>query len=561
MIRKRIPMVVVLGSLAACVHADVSPPRMPMTVDGDMSSVSVRCRHRGTEKDPKHITCAPAVYETPTYWDVGDNLVFRPVSHGLHLTTSDESVNVNSLDEVPDSSWFENRIGAHDLTDTELTRGGCNAEDLLDPNSALDGSWVIDHGKGEGSQPGFRITVHKRHYLIKLEPKEEAERTSAASVLGIAIHHAVGYHTSCEQLLYVKPETFKLLPGLRSKTNVGDDKPFDKEALDAAFADAPHRDRRIRVIASAWLPGYLIGPFRYEGTRADDPNDVVPHEDRRDLRGLRLLAAWLSRYDSRSGNTLDSWIADHPAVPDSSPGHVMHYHLDTSETLGADPGGGDPFRRREGFSYIVDFHDMALDFLTLGIPTRPWDEAHQTPGREIFGYFNVEDFSPDHWKGEYPNPAFLRMTERDGAWMARILARFTRPRIHALVELASFTDPGASEYLERVLDGRLMRILDRYLLRLSPMTDARVEGDALCVTDLAETRGVREPAAFRFTAQPALSLRRRTGSRVCFELPAEWTAPDVSVVLDDGVAAGKLLVRMHDFGRGLIVTNVQRPEP
>ena len=26
------------------------------------------------------------------------------------------------------------------------------------------------------------------------------------------------------------------------------------------------------------------------------------------------------------------------------------------------------------------------------------------PGQELFGYFDVEDFDPDAWKNEYPDP-------------------------------------------------------------------------------------------------------------------------------------------------------------
>ena len=47
--------------------------------------------------------------------------------------------------------------------------------------------------------------------------------------------------------------------------------------------------------------------LRWYETRSDDPNDVIPHEDRREQRGLRLIAAWLNHDDTRAQNTVDSW--------------------------------------------------------------------------------------------------------------------------------------------------------------------------------------------------------------------------------------------------------------
>ena len=89
---------------------------------------------------------------------------------------------------------------------------------------------------------------------------------------------------------------------------------------------------------------------------ADDPNDVIPHEDRRELRGARILAAWLDHFDSREQNSMDSWMADRKDQPDSSPGHVIHYYLDTSDCLGSE-WDWEVISRRLGHSYVFDWGD------------------------------------------------------------------------------------------------------------------------------------------------------------------------------------------------------------
>jgi len=44
---------------------------------------------------------------------------------------------------------------------------------------------------------------------------------------------------------------------------------------------------------SRLLEGKPIGGPPFTGTRPDDPNDRIPHEQRRDLRGLASIFAWL----------------------------------------------------------------------------------------------------------------------------------------------------------------------------------------------------------------------------------------------------------------------------
>jgi hypothetical protein len=539
--------------------------KAPVSIDSDLQSVAVPCRSAPTKTDPRHVSCAPEEYFTPDIWDVSDNLVFRPIAEVWTFPASSEAENANSLDEVADSAWFTNRIGVRPMPVEELSRGGCSPEDFIHPESEPDGSWVIDQGKANGSSLGFRVTIRGRKYMFKADT-DTPERPTAASVIGAAVYHAVGYNTSCEQIVYFRPALLSLKPGLKYKGNIGGEHDFDSAALDHVLSVATPRGGLVRFNASQWLPGKLLGPFRYVGTRDDDPNDAIAHENRRELRGGQVLAAWLDHTDARERNSMDVWLSDRPKDPDSSPGHVLHYYLDTSDCFGP-AWPWDQLTRRLGYSYVFDWGDFGRDFVTLGIPRRPWDRVQRVPGYENFNYFDVANFVPDEWKNEYPNPAFDRTTERDAAWMARILARFTPRMVHALAEMGRFSRQDQTEYLGAVLEGRLERILERYLLRLSPMADVRIKGDELCGTDLAELRALRPADRFQYTARSVgggwLQVNREPEGRICVDL-AHVRSPSayLRIAINDGVARGVLVAHLYDPGPqgSLMLVGLERPE-
>ena len=573
--------ILVIASLACAASPRRFALREPYTRDGDLDPVSVPCRPDPSPSDPARQRCAPAAYVSPWVWDQLDNSVFARTSRLLAVDVGVEAANANSLDEVADSSWFENRIGAGPRSADQLALGGCTADDILPaPGDVPDGAWLVDHGKDNGSSLGFRVKVPgKGLYMLKADEPSAPEHASAAAVIGQAIYHAIGFHTSCEQVVYVRRSQLELVPGLARIDNKGFAHPFDDKALDAVLATSAHRGELTRMTASRWLPGVTLGPFRYAGTRDDDPSDVVPHENRRELRGGGLLAAWLNHWDAREQNSMDVWLAADPAHPRSSPGIVRHYVMDTSDAIGQAPTAAE-LGGRMGHSYNFDLVQVVGDFVSLGAIERPWDRAVRVPGREKFGYFSVRDFDPETWKTAYPNPAFLRMTERDAAWMARIIARFTRADLRAIAGAAQFTDPGDADYITDVLAARRRVILERYLTRLSPLADVRQQPDGrICALDLARVNGLVAPGRFHYeiveraASGAAVQLPGEVGTdgTVCFaprSLAAGAATPDadparlVIIRLRNGTGAGPLEIHAYDLGpRGLHIVGLQRPAP
>jgi hypothetical protein len=97
------------------------------------------------------------------------------------------AANVNTIDEVPDSSWFTSRIGRRAMTIDELVRGPDAYAGV-----SLDG-WVISGGKSRGVQPGFRMTDPTgRVYQIEFDPPANPEMATGAEIIGTAFYHAIG---------------------------------------------------------------------------------------------------------------------------------------------------------------------------------------------------------------------------------------------------------------------------------------------------------------------------------------------------------------------------------
>ena len=52
-----------------------------------------------------------------------DGSFYRLITRGLELPRPHRALGVNALDEVPDSTWFTNRIGTRNLTAQEVYAG------------------------------------------------------------------------------------------------------------------------------------------------------------------------------------------------------------------------------------------------------------------------------------------------------------------------------------------------------------------------------------------------------------------------------------------------------
>lgn len=372
------------------------------------------------------------------------------------------AMNVNTLDEVPDSMWFTNRIGRKDLPIADIVRG----PDSFAADISID-NWMISRDKNAGVQPGFRmVTPSGETYQLEVDPPSQPEMATGAEIIGTAFYHAIGYHTvevyisefDPRDVLISQRATFRdPFSGRRRK--------FTRRDLDNLLQRAARQPNgKYRVLASRFAKGKPLGNFRYYGTRSDDPNDIVPHEHRRELRGARVFGAWLNHDDSRGVNSLDFLESV------DKKNYIRHYMFDFGSALGS----GTVFsqRHRPGNEYIFESAPAWKTLATLGLYLRPWmliDYPDDIP--PAVGRLEGDAFDPVKWKPEYPNPAFENMRPDDAFWAARIVAKFSDAAVRAIVEKAQFTDRKATDYMTATLIKRRDKVLKTWLNVVNPVVD------------------------------------------------------------------------------------------
>jgi len=435
-----------------------------------------------SDPDRNHVTQVPETYYSGLYADAVNQTFLRPLSDALSVSVGTPSKNVNTMDEVPDSSWFVNRIGLRPISPERAAIGSCTGP-MLDTHT---GPWLITSAKTEGVTPGLFIkSSDGQPYLLKFDGWNGPERASAADTIGSRIYWTAGYYAPCNVVVSFERAQLQIAPGATAENERGQKRPLSQADVDHVLRQAPLQGRLLRAMASRFLPGKPIGPHCWSGVRADDPNDVVPHEDRRELRAERLLAAWIDHFDVREQNSLDIYLTN------KGRSYVRHYMLDFGDAFGS-PWTDERLNRRVGYSYMVDLEQMFVDFLTLGAYPRPWWSERINDEAQIFGHYRWQNFDPTQWRSMYPHPAYVRMTWRDALWITRIIARFTDSHIRAIVKTGKLSNSFDEDYLVRTLIKRRDRIVRHYLALYVPLDrfavvhpPDRQQTQVLCFEDLA----------------------------------------------------------------------------
>jgi hypothetical protein len=402
--------------------------------------------------------------------------------------TPKRAENVNTIGEVVDSSWFSNRMGHHALSVADLVKG---PDTVTGP---APGPWTITSRKSEGVTPGFTMRDSAGEiFWIKFDPKSNPEMASGAEVIATKFFHAFGYHVPENYLATFTRDQLVIDEGATMKDEDGRRRPLTQEDIDAILdAAAVQEDGSYRVLASRNLPGRPVGPFRYYGTRPDDPNDIFPHEHRRELRGLSVFSAWLNHDEIRSTNSLDTVI-------DANGRRLVRHHLlDFGSTLGS--GSVKAQSRRAGNEFVWDARPTFVTMLTLGLYVRPWIKVPY-PDIPAVGRIESTYYRPEEWKADYPNPAFKNAGEEDRFWAARIVAAFSDDAVRAIVATARFSDPAATEYLARIILERRSKVLSTWLNATNPLVNLALSPAGTLTFDNQSELAAVGKAAERYTVQ------------------------------------------------------------
>jgi len=371
--------------------------------------------------------------------------------------------NVNTIDEVPDSGWFTNRIGTTPLTEAQIARG-VNSDRGPSPEK-----WTLLKEKSAGTNPGFTaLDANGEMWFLQFDAPTYPEGSTGAVEVATKLFWALGYNQVETFITTFDRAHVVIDPKATVRRPNGDRTPFTEDDITRVLEKAARNaDGTYRASAVRTLPGKILGPFRYQGTRPDDPNDLVPHEHRRELRALRVFGAWTNLVDWKAGNTLDS-IVDENGVP-----IIKHYMQDVGSTFGM---ANNEHEWDMGWEYYYDGPAAKKRLLSYGFALSPWQTV---PYKEYpsLNLFEGDVFDPTLWKPQTPVAPYIEMRADDAFWAARKVMAFSDAQIRAAVHTGQYSDAAAEAHLAAVLIKRRDAIGKAYLTAVNPVIDPKLDAN------------------------------------------------------------------------------------
>ena len=444
----------VLVALAAAVIAHPSAQSLPQPTRGAL---------RFYPDDPLRRDDDMRTIPAPAPHDLSKSYEFIANTFGETARSFGPALNVNTLGEVPDSSWFTNRIGQHDMSIEDVRRG---------PNTVdgpAGGPWQVTGRPDAGITPKFTIKDARGDtYLIKLDPPSNPELPSSVELISTKLFHAIGYYVPEDFIVSFPIGQLSAAPDARLTNAVGEKVPIEQSDIERWLRRVPKQtDGSIRALASLYVPGKVVGQFTYNGRRPDDPNDVFPHERRRELRGMRVFAAWLNHDDARSINSIDTYVNE------GGRQYIRHYMQDFGSNLGS--GSTSAQQPRGGYEYLLDRGKVGKGVVGFGFYRRPWMNV-KWPKDPSIGNIEADVFDPARWKTEYPNPSFNQLDAADAFWAASIVSKFTDEMIRRIVDDAQLSNRAASNYLADIIIKRRDKTVRWAITRTNPLDRFEIRG-------------------------------------------------------------------------------------
>lgn len=387
-----------------------------------------------------------------------------PLVDTLDTRRKPRSQDVNSMDQVPASAWFTPRLGADNLSPEELVKGP-------EVKGAPQAPYTIVKAKTEGNSPGFIIKdARGLKYLIKFDRSEYPGLESTVNYIVNRLYWGFGYHVPEDFIIHFSADDAKLGEGI-SQDDVDKVYIFSYTSEDGTY----------RAVASRFIEGKVLGHIAPRGTRKGDTNDLIAHENRRTLRGLRMLSAWVGNSGFRSDNTLEVYTGE------PGQGHTVHYILDFGENFGVH--GEEKSRPWDGFEYFFSWGDTAKTFLTFGIPVKKWEDFKMDTDSKL-GNFEADLFEPGKWKETTQFLPIRSSQADDDYWAAKIIAAVKPEHLQALFTHADHPEESYTKAVLDILAKRRDRVIAYAFTRVSPLEFSNLTDGKLILKDLGRDHGL-----------------------------------------------------------------------